>query len=69
MKELCYTNSIQLKSTTHFNSNRAKKPQVHKYFRINYQEKPRNYQKHLFLNLETFLIFAVSNKNFNYEIF
>jgi hypothetical protein len=70
MKEPNFTNHRALKCAWRFNSNKAKRLKLLKYFRIPiYQEKPRNYQKHLFLYLETFLIFAVSNKNFNYEIF
>jgi hypothetical protein len=70
MKEPNYTNHRALTSARRFISNKAKRLKPLKYFRILlYQENPRNHQKHLFLYLETFLIFAVSNKNFNYEIF
>jgi hypothetical protein len=69
MKEPSLTNPIPLISTRGLNSNRAHKAQHPLCFQVENIERQKKYQKLLFLYLETFLIFAELNKNFNYEIF
>ena len=69
MKEPSFTNHNVLISARRLNSNRAQKAQHPLCLQVENIERQKKFQKLLFLYLETFIIFAVSNKNFNYEIF
>jgi hypothetical protein len=69
MKEPSFTNPSGITSARRLNSNRAQKTQQTLCFKVENIERQKKYQKLLFLYLETFRIFAESNKNFNYEIF
>jgi len=69
MKEPRLTGSAQLSRPRPFNSKRTKNVHLSAYFAVPNPAIRKKNPKLLFLYLETFIIFAVSNKNFDYEIF